>query len=101
MHASKEVGALRHPNAPLWRLSRATAAVSVVPIAVIAAGQRRLERHHQYRTQAATAATIQAATITYSNDTTPSLSVRRRFTASRGLDVILQHKQEFPFVNLR
>ena len=41
---------------------------------------------------ATTAPTTQAATITYSNDTTPSLSVLRRFT---DFNVILQHKRNF------
>ena len=40
---------------------------------------------------AMTTATTQAATITYSSDTTPSLSVLRRSNPSRVFDVMLQH----------
>ena len=47
---------------------------------------------------AITAPMIQAATITYSNDTTPSLSVLRRFTRS---NVILQHMRNFLLLDVR
>ena len=61
-------------------------------------GDRVSQRRHRYQpvapvpNAAATAATTQAATITYSNDTTPSLSVPRRFNVSMAY-VVLQHKR--------
>ena len=66
------------------------AVATAVAIAVIPVAQARpMTSTSALPNAAATAATIQAATITYSNDTTPSLSVRKTLQHVAGLDIIL------------
>src|SRR5258708_6854532 len=65
-----------------------TAVLIAVPIAVIAlVSTSPMPDAVVVPNAAATAATIQAATITYSNDTTPSWSLPRVFTSLRNLRI--------------
>src|SRR6476660_8824101 len=82
MHAQKSGGRFRAP-AGVRRPFYGTAvlkAVRTFPSAVLSAPEIPLA--FGAPNTAATAATIQKATMIYSNETTPSLSVLRRFNAS-------------------
>src|SRR5436190_4335878 len=83
LHDSKEVGG-RFRCPPLGvRCPYYTAAVKALVIAVIpAVSDCPIAPPAPTPNTADTAPIIQTATIMYSNDTTPSWSVRRRFNAS-------------------